>query len=201
MLQARNIAVTGTVDRSSRIASVLAVFGTLLVLGAIVLGWLTLSANKERKSAEAEADAAHQRAAELADAVRQATDELRVQEAKLRQVQKMEAVGQLTGGIAHDFNNMLAVVLGGLELARRSLVSDPETAARHIDSATEGTNRAAALTRRLLAFSREDSIEVESMVAGEIVAGEAERRRVDPPAAVRGAGRPVDARPVRRPAA
>ena len=174
LLQARNIAATGTVDRSSRIAGFLAVFGTLLVLGAIVLGWLTLAANKERKSAEAEADAARQRAAELAEAVQQATDELRVQEAKLRQVQKMEAVGQLTGGIAHDFNNMLAVVLGGLELAKRNLASDPETAARHVDSATEGANRAAALTRRLLAFSREESIEVETMVAGEMLQGMSE---------------------------
>ena len=174
LLQRRNVAVMGTVQRSNRIASGLAVFGILLVLGAIVLGWLTLNADAERKVAEAEADAARQRAAELSAAVTEATDELRAQEAKLRQVQKMEAVGQLTGGIAHDFNNMLAVVLGGLELARRTLDSDPAATARHVDSATEGAKRAAALTRRLLTFSREDSLKAESMVAGEIVEGMSE---------------------------
>jgi CheY-like chemotaxis protein len=78
-------------------------------------------------------------------------------------VQKMEAVGQLTGGIAHDFNNMLAVVLGGLELARRTLKSDPAGVARHLDNATEGAHRAAALTRRLLAFSREEALNPEAL--------------------------------------
>jgi signal transduction histidine kinase/CheY-like chemotaxis protein len=169
LLANRTRAVMGTVEESSRIALLLAVFGILLVLGAITLGWMTLGAYTERKVAQAEADAARQRARELAEAVTQATDELRAQEAKLRQVQKMEAVGQLTGGIAHDFNNMLAVVLGGLELARRVLHSDPTSAARHIDNATEGANRAAALTRQLLAFSREDALNAESIVAREIV--------------------------------
>ena len=169
LLGQRNAQVMGTVEQSNRIAGGLAVFGTLLVLGAIVLGWLTLSADSERKIAEAEVAVARQRAAELSAAVQEATDELRAQEAKLRQVQKMDAVGQLTGGIAHDFNNMLAVVLGGLELAKRNLCEDPLAAARHVDHATEGANRAAALTRRLLAFSREDALQSESMVAGEIV--------------------------------
>jgi CheY-like chemotaxis protein len=83
----------------------------------------------------------------------------------------MEAVGQLTGGIAHDFNNMLAVVLGGLELARRSVADDRTEALRHIDNATEGANRAAALTRQLLAFSREDSLKPETIEAAALIAG------------------------------
>ena len=97
-------------------------------------------------------------------------DLMRAQDA-LRQSQKLEAVGQLTGGIAHDFNNLLAVVLGGLELARRNIGQDPAGSLRHIDSATEGANRAAALTRRLLAFSREDAPAPEQIVPAALVSG------------------------------
>ena len=62
----------------------------------------------------------------------------------------------LTGGIAHDFNNMLAVVLGGIELAKRNLPDGADAALRHIDNAAEGANRAAALTRQLLGFARSE---------------------------------------------
>ena len=168
LLDRRAQAAVSSVDASSRIAGVLAVFGILLVLGAIVLGWVSLRATNERALAQADAEAADERAQELARAVAEATAELRVQEAKLRQAQKMDAVGQLTGGIAHDFNNMLAVVLGGLELAQRS--GTLAAARRHLDSATEGANRAAALTRRLLAFSREESLKPEPIAAASLIA-------------------------------
>lgn len=169
LLDRRTTAAMASVERSSRTARWLSVLGTLLVLGAIALGWLTIRAMTERGVARAEASRERERADELAAAVDAATAELRQQEARLRQVQKMEAVGQLTGGIAHDFNNMLAVVLGGLELAARNLASGGDVS-RHIDSATEGATRAAALTRQLLAFAREGAINPEPIEVGGLLA-------------------------------
>jgi PAS domain S-box-containing protein len=73
----------------------------------------------------------------------------------LRQAQKMEAVGQLTGGIAHDFNNMLTSIIGGLDLIQRYIEAGrAKETRRFIDAALTSANRAAALTHRLLAFSR-----------------------------------------------
>ncbi|MCJ2018945.1 ATP-binding protein [Methylobacterium sp. E-065] len=80
--------------------------------------------------------------------------ERRSAEAQLRQSQKMEAVGQLTGGIAHDFNNMLAVIVGSLNLLQRRLAKGETDVSRYVDAALDGADRAAALTHRLLAFSR-----------------------------------------------
>jgi signal transduction histidine kinase/CheY-like chemotaxis protein len=170
LLDRRTTAAAASVSRSSRIAGILAGFGALLVIGAAGLGWITVHSLSNAAVAEDEADAAHRRAAELAAAVDEATAELRAQEARLRQVQKMQAVGQLTGGIAHDFNNMLAVVIGGIELARRLLDSNPQAARRHLDSAAEGADRAAALTRRLLAFSREQALKPEPLEPAVLIA-------------------------------
>ncbi|WP_161993859.1 PAS-domain containing protein [Muricoccus nepalensis] len=76
-------------------------------------------------------------------------------EDQLRQAQKMEAVGHLTGGVAHDFNNLLMIILGNLDVAERSLKSlDLDRAGRGIERARSGARRGAALTQRLLAFSR-----------------------------------------------
>ena len=171
LLDKRTAAAMATVNRSTDIARILSIFGISIVLGAIVLGALTIGAMQERAAARADADSERERSAMLEDAVSEATLALSQQEAKLRQVQKMEAVGQLTGGIAHDFNNMLAVVLGGLELARRALGADPEGVRRHLDNATDGANRAAALTRRLLAFSREEALNPEAIKPVDAIAG------------------------------
>ena len=84
-------------------------------------------------------------------------------EAALRQSQKMEAVGQLTGGIAHDFNNMLAVVIGSLDLAQRQTTQDDVRLRRYIDAAYDGARRAANLTQRLLAFSRQQPLRPETV--------------------------------------
>jgi len=72
----------------------------------------------------------------------------------LRQAQKMEAVGQLTGGIAHDFNNMLTVVLGATESLKATLPENAKAQHRRADLVMQAATQAAALTHRLLAFSR-----------------------------------------------
>ncbi|RWC72807.1 MAG: response regulator [Mesorhizobium sp.] len=75
-------------------------------------------------------------------------------ESQMRQMQKMEAVGQLTGGIAHDFNNMLAVILSAMNLAQRKLKRGEHDIEKLVEAATDAASRAANLTSRLLAFSR-----------------------------------------------
>jgi len=93
-------------------------------------------------------------------------------EEALRQAQKMEAVGQLTGGIAHDFNNLLTIIIGNIDTIGRRLDSttDPRVR-RSLDHALKGAERAASLTQRLLAFSRQQpldprSIDVENLLVG-----------------------------------
>ena len=80
-------------------------------------------------------------------------------EETLRHAQKMDAIGQLTGGIAHDFNNMLTGVLGALDLIQRRIAAGRiEEIDRYITAATTSANRAAALTHRLLAYARRQSL-------------------------------------------
>jgi PAS domain S-box-containing protein len=100
-----------------------------------------------------------------------AAAELTAAQDALRQSQKMEAVGQLTGGIAHDFNNMLAVVIGSLDLLSRRLSSGDARAQRYLDAAGDGARRAALLTQRLLAFSRQQPLQPEAIDANKLVAG------------------------------
>jgi nitrogen-specific signal transduction histidine kinase/CheY-like chemotaxis protein len=75
----------------------------------------------------------------------------------IRQTQRIEAVGQLTGGIAHDFNNLLTVILGNLQMAIRRLPAGKERSL--LENAQRGASRAAELTRRLLAFSRNQALD------------------------------------------
>ncbi len=91
-------------------------------------------------------------------------------ESALRQAQKMEAVGQLTGGIAHDFNNLLAVVLGNLELLAKRLPDDPRLR-RYVDGGLKGARRGAALTQRMLAFSRRQDLKLETVDVPVLVRG------------------------------
>jgi signal transduction histidine kinase/ActR/RegA family two-component response regulator len=109
--------------------------------------------------------------ADLERRVVERTLELEQAHETLRQSQKMEAVGQLTGGIAHDFNNMLAVVMGSLELLGRRIGDGDAQAKRYIDAATDGARRAANLTQRLLAFSRQQPLKPEPLDANKLVVG------------------------------
>jgi PAS domain S-box-containing protein len=96
--------------------------------------------------------------------------EKRQLEAELRQSQKMEAVGRLTGGIAHDFNNLLSVIVGNMQLLARSLRESPRLL-RQADTALSAAMRGAALTRRLLAFARQQVLEPKVMDVNALVGG------------------------------
>jgi PAS domain S-box-containing protein len=108
---------------------------------------------------------------ELEQAVAERTSQLMVVEERLRQAQKMEAVGQLTGGIAHDFNNMLAVVIGALDLLERRIARGRTDVERYVDAARDGATRAAALTQRLLSFSRQAPIAPVPVDCNALIAG------------------------------
>ena len=88
--------------------------------------------------------------------------ERRAADAKLRQAQKMEAVGQFTGGAAHDFNNLLMAILGSLEILRKRLPNDPRLLAL-LDNAVQGAKRGSSLTQRMLAFARRQELKHEAL--------------------------------------
>ena len=104
-------------------------------------------------------------------------------EEQLRQAQKMEAIGQLTGGLAHDFNNLLTGILGSLELLQtRAAQGRLSEADRYINAAQGAAKRAAALTHRLLAFSRRQTLDPKPVSINRLVAGmdELVRRTMEP---------------------
>ena len=90
-------------------------------------------------------------------------------EAQLVQAQKMEAVGQLTGGVAHDFNNLLGVIVGNLDLVDGALGELPD-ARKLVQRALEAAESGAALTQGLLAFSRRQVLQPQSVDVGRLVA-------------------------------
>jgi len=177
-------------DRASLNQAILlfSLLGAAAAVLAIGATFSLVRAEAERRVARLDQAAESDRAMQLEEAVDARTAELEqanialrsemtereAAEAQLRQAQKMEAVGQLTGGIAHDFNNMLAVVVGGLELAQRWLPDTPEKAQRHLANALDGANRAADLTRRLLTFARSEPARPEMTVVDDCIASFAE---------------------------
>jgi signal transduction histidine kinase/CheY-like chemotaxis protein len=115
--------------------------------------------------------------------LREANAALLESENRLRQAQKMEAVGQLTGGIAHDFNNMLQGIAGGLHLMQRRIAQGrPEEAAQFVAVAQQSVTRAAGLTHRMLAFARRQALNPRPVEPDALVRGLAEliQRTVGP---------------------
>jgi signal transduction histidine kinase/CheY-like chemotaxis protein len=108
---------------------------------------------------QAAAAALEQLVAERTRSLERAMSERELTEAALARAQKMEAVGRLTGGIAHDFNNLLTAMVGNLELLQVRVANDPQ-AARHADIAVQAADRGAKLTAQLLAFSRQQRLDL-----------------------------------------
>jgi signal transduction histidine kinase/ActR/RegA family two-component response regulator len=174
--------------RADRLTDYLSWLGVIVGAMAIFLGAVAVQALRLNAVARREAESEAQRSLVLEQAVADRTRELsdanaalkaeaierEAAEAQLRQVQKMEAVGQLTGGIAHDFNNMLAVVVGGIDLARRRLSGPRREVLIHLTNAMEGATRAAALTRRLLSFARSEPLLPERVESAALVGGMSE---------------------------
>jgi len=155
-------------DRANFTAAVLQLlaYGTLFLVMTIAV--LSLSAVVRRReqleAAEADLRAANDRlSAEILS--REKAEE------QLRQVQKMEAIGQLTGGIAHDFNNMLAVIMGALNIMQRRIDRGDFAVQPFMQAAIEGAQRGGALTQRLLAFARKQLLEPRPLDVNRLVSG------------------------------
>ncbi|WP_423601690.1 CHASE3 domain-containing protein [Sphingomonas sp. MS122] len=148
-----------------------------LILSALAVFALAVYATRDaRRRARAALDAGDALLAankQLTEAIENRT----AAEAQVRQMQKMESIGQLTGGVAHDFNNMLAIVIGSLDMAKRRFDSDRAKALDCIDNAMEGAERAAQLTARLLAFSRQQPLAPRAVDANKLVGGMSELLR------------------------
>ncbi|MCL6729822.1 ATP-binding protein [Sphingomonas hankyongi] len=170
---------------ADRFTDYLSWLGGIVAVGAVFLGVIAVQALRQNAQSRRDAENEAERAEVLELAVRDRTQELweanqalkaeaaerEAAEAQLRQVQKMEAVGQLTGGIAHDFNNMLAVVVGGIDLAQRRLNGPRREVLMHLQNAMEGATRAAALTRRLLSFARSEPLLPERVDSTDLIGG------------------------------
>jgi signal transduction histidine kinase len=125
----------------------------------------------ERRRAEAELRELN---ATLEAKVEQRTQEVQRQAEAVRQLQKMEAVGQLTGGVAHDFNNLLQVIVGNLELIRRAAGADSTRILRAVDIAMDSARAGAAMTQRLLAFARRQPLDPKPIDVNMLVNGMSE---------------------------
>ncbi|QXQ06341.1 CHASE3 domain-containing protein [Sphingosinicellaceae bacterium] len=183
LLRARNDRVREADAEVKAASRSLSFSGLALLVIALVTGSFAVNALlRARRAAQDAAEAVqarialevavNARTAEIAasnTALRQEIAAKQAAEAQIRQMQKLESIGQLTGGIAHDFNNMLSIIIGSLDLAVRRLNEPDGRVRKYIDNATDGAKRAAALTARLLAFSRQQALAPEPIDANVFV--------------------------------
>jgi len=105
----------------------------------------------------------------LIGVVRNITEQKQIEE-HLRQSQKMEAIGTLAGGVAHDFNNLLMVISGYSSVLSDALANDAKLRG-HVDQVQKASERAASLTRQLLAFSRKQTIQPSALKLNQTITG------------------------------
>ena len=161
--------------------------------GALTGAALAVVDITERKLAEAALQEANEtleaRVAERTAELEMTIEELRAQmeerermEATLRQMQRLEAIGQLTAGVAHDFNNLLTVILGNIEFLEREVTGTP---ARRLATLRAAAQRGASLTGQLLAFARRQQLQPRPVDLNQVVAGMAELLRTSAGGTVR----------------
>ncbi len=149
--------------------------------GIIII--LTAGMQKAIASLEASEAALEKRVAQRTAALAVEMEERSHAEDALRQMQKMDAIGQLAGGIAHDFNNMLSVILASIHRARRKLTdAEQESVSNYLDMASQAAERSAALVSQLLTFSRQQPLRPVSLDLNAKMAGITEllRHSLDP---------------------
>jgi signal transduction histidine kinase/ActR/RegA family two-component response regulator len=169
--ETRIVEQMAAVDRSAAQLRFIVLFAAILLLAIGVLLVIAVrNAMRELRASRDEARSAHERLLQEMGGREQA-------ESKVRQMQKMDAIGQLTGGVAHDFNNMLAVIISALQLAQRRLARGETDIARFTDAAMDAARRAAVLTSRLLAFARRQPLQPVVLDANRVVSGMSELLR------------------------
>ncbi|MGE7137548.1 ATP-binding protein [Luteibacter sp. NPDC031894] len=157
-----NLDYSPVLDESGRPAGVIAI---VVETTERVLAEKEVRESERRFREELEA-----KVAERTAALRRSEENIRKAEQALMQVQKMEALGNLTGGIAHDFNNLLMAVQGSLEMLRERMPQEP-TLLRLLDNAMAGAQRGATLTRRMLAYARRQELKTERVDLRSLVDG------------------------------
>jgi signal transduction histidine kinase len=141
-------------------------YGTLFIVMTVAIFALYRS-QRQREELETAQEALRASNAKLSAEI----GEREKVEDQLRQVQKMEAIGQLTGGIAHDFNNMLAVIIGALNIMQRRIDKGDMNVKEFMKAAMDGAMRGGALTQRLLAFARKQVLEPRALDVNKLVSG------------------------------